>query len=277
MVANTCLRTIKTRLVLLLAALVFCATLQKPGPARGEAPQVESAADWPLLLQRVHSHNDYQQKRPLLDAVEAGINSVEADLWLENGKLLVGHDRGKWRGEFETLYLQPLEHLSEQGKLPGGEQKTFLLWLDLKDENPELRSSLRQVLEAQPFMHRLDLPDVRLEVILTGNKAAKETYVEEYSSPNVTRDSNIFSDDDPLGSTSWSWYALDWKKLSTWKGTGDMPAADRTRLHELVTKIHNKQRKLRLWNHPSTLPFRQEALAAGVDRIGTDTIPPLKP
>ena len=42
-------------------------------------------------LQRAHSHNDYEQKRPLFEALARGICSVEADIWLVNGKLLVAH------------------------------------------------------------------------------------------------------------------------------------------------------------------------------------------
>jgi len=45
----------------------------------------------PLL--RAHSHNDYAHTRPLLDALDQGFCSVEADIYLENGQLLVGHDK----------------------------------------------------------------------------------------------------------------------------------------------------------------------------------------
>ena len=42
-------------------------------------------------LGQAHAHNDYYHKRPLVDALSHGFCSVEADVFLKNGKLLVGH------------------------------------------------------------------------------------------------------------------------------------------------------------------------------------------
>jgi hypothetical protein len=42
-------------------------------------------------LANAHAHNDYEHKRPLFDALDNGFTSVEADVFLVDGKLLVGH------------------------------------------------------------------------------------------------------------------------------------------------------------------------------------------
>src|SRR5579871_6562583 len=64
----------------------------------------------PLPLTRVHAHNDYEHRRPLFDALDHGFCSVEADIYLVEGALLVGHDRKDLRPErtLEKLYLDPL-------------------------------------------------------------------------------------------------------------------------------------------------------------------------
>ena len=49
------------------------------------------AAD-PLPLGRAHAHNDYEHTRPLLDALDCGFGSIEADVHLVDGRLLVAHD-----------------------------------------------------------------------------------------------------------------------------------------------------------------------------------------
>ena len=54
----------------------------------GQAP-----AERPLL--RAHAHNDYLHSRPLADALAHGFWSIEADVWLTNGALLVAHDLDK--------------------------------------------------------------------------------------------------------------------------------------------------------------------------------------
>ncbi len=58
-----------------------------------------------------HSHNDYYRERPLLDALEKGFGSVEADVFLLNDELLVAHSLFEIRlgRTLESLYLEPLK------------------------------------------------------------------------------------------------------------------------------------------------------------------------
>ena len=57
-----------------------------------------------------HSHNDYWRKVPLYDALEAGCTGVEADVWLTNDDLLVGHSTGSLTSarSLTSLYIDPL-------------------------------------------------------------------------------------------------------------------------------------------------------------------------
>jgi len=63
-----------------------------------------------IVPKRIHSHNDYWRAIPLLTALSYGVASVEADLWLSNGELLVGHELAALTAErtFDSLYVQPL-------------------------------------------------------------------------------------------------------------------------------------------------------------------------
>ena len=76
-------------------------------------------------LPRAHAHNDYLHDRPLLDALAHGFGSIEADIYLVNGALLVAHDLAGARPDrtFENLYLAPLRERAERngGRVyPGG-------------------------------------------------------------------------------------------------------------------------------------------------------------
>ena len=64
----------------------------------------------PKPLVNCHSHNDYLQPRPLLDALDCGLSSVEADVFLVDGRLLVGHYKFQTRSDhtLQSLYLDPL-------------------------------------------------------------------------------------------------------------------------------------------------------------------------
>jgi hypothetical protein len=85
-----------------------------------------------------HAHNDYEHDRPLLDALEHGFTSVEADVWLVDGELRVAHDLVDARAgvTLESLYLDPLDKLVRQqghSVYPGWDGSLQLL-IDIKSD-----------------------------------------------------------------------------------------------------------------------------------------------
>src|SRR5690349_308307 len=81
------------------------------------ATAIEAAE--PKPLPHAHAHNDYEHARPLFDALDRGFCSVEADIWLVDGALLVAHDKKdlKPARTLQSLYLDPLR---ERTKSNGG-------------------------------------------------------------------------------------------------------------------------------------------------------------
>lgn len=63
----------------------------------------------------VHSHNDYKRRIPLFEALASGCISIEADVHLVDGDLLVGHHaRGlKASHSLRKMYLEPLQRMIE--------------------------------------------------------------------------------------------------------------------------------------------------------------------
>src|SRR3954468_10320493 len=96
------------------------------------------AADPPVApLENAHAHNDYTHTRPLFDALDQGFCSVEADIFLVDGKLLVAHTLQATKPErtLQALYLDPLrERIKKNGGrvYPNGPQ--FTLLIDLKTD-----------------------------------------------------------------------------------------------------------------------------------------------
>ena len=45
-----------------------------------------------------HAHNDYEHPRPLLDALDAKFESVEADVWLDGNDVGVSHNGAPYKG-----------------------------------------------------------------------------------------------------------------------------------------------------------------------------------
>src|SRR4051794_1044740 len=52
-----------------------------------------------VRVTRGHAHNDYMHARPLRDALDNGFCSIEADIFLVDGKLLVAHEREHVRAD----------------------------------------------------------------------------------------------------------------------------------------------------------------------------------
>lgn len=74
-----------------------------------------------------HSHNDYSRKVPLYDALAAGCTGVEADVWLTDNDLLVGHSTGSLTStrSLTSLYIDPLiSILTHQNPPPPPENST---------------------------------------------------------------------------------------------------------------------------------------------------------
>jgi hypothetical protein len=57
-----------------------------------------------------HSHNDYWRRVPLFSALRAGCTGVEADVWLFDNELYVGHNTASLTRNrtFTSLYIDPL-------------------------------------------------------------------------------------------------------------------------------------------------------------------------
>lgn len=63
-----------------------------------------------------HSHNDYWRGQPLFDAIRWGCTGVEADVWLFDGELYVGHHKAELAENrtLRTLYIDPLVKLLDR-------------------------------------------------------------------------------------------------------------------------------------------------------------------
>ncbi|EED16695.1 conserved hypothetical protein [Talaromyces stipitatus ATCC 10500] len=77
------------------------------------------SSDWDrpgTPLSRCHSHNDYWRDVPLKSALLAGCIGVEADIWLSDGDLLVGHNAFVLNRHetLRALYLNPLLDILHQ-------------------------------------------------------------------------------------------------------------------------------------------------------------------
>lgn len=268
------------------AALHTATADQDPSLRHGcsRSPVNPASSSHPVQpLASAHAHDDYAHCRPLYDALRRGFTSIEADVWLVDGRLLVAHDRDDVRADtsLEQLYLSPLEKRirTHAGVVYSGWEGSFELLIDVKSEAAHTYAALEDLLRRH---HRImtAFTDHRIQpravtAIISGNRdrGAMRSRATRYA-----------GFDGRLGDLSTRFprsfmptVAADWQETFTWDGLADMPAAEERRLRRFVTEAHAHGRRVRFWGTPDAPGPARDAvwnilLEAHVDQISTDDV-----
>jgi hypothetical protein len=225
------------------------------------------------------AHNDYEHARPLFDALDLGFCAVEADIFLTNGLILVGHDARdlKPARALTNLYLNPLAERVRKNKdrvYPGGPE--FLLLIDIKTAAEPTYEALGEVLQSYRSMlttfsgSRIQTNAIR--IVLSGERpiAMVSNQVERI----VAIDGRIADLPAKPSAALFPLISDNWTTLFRWKGQGEMPTAEKARLRSLVVQTHEQGRILRLWAAPDVPAVWQLQRELGVDLINTDRLQP---
>jgi Glycerophosphoryl diester phosphodiesterase family len=267
----------KTSLMAMLAGALWV----QAGNAGPTAAAGETVKKSPVPLLRAHAHNDYEHPHPLGDALDQGFCSVEADIYLVDGKLLVAHDADKVSPErtLEGLYLKPLEDRvrTHRGHVyPDG--PAFTLLIDIKSEAEPTYAVLRGLLRRyRAMLTEFSANQTKtnaVTVILSGNRPAKTVASERRRWAGI--DGRL---DDLAANPSRHLVPLisdNWQTHFEWRGEGPLSPRDDTKLAETVARAHGQGRWIRFW----AVPDRPEAWRilrdAGVDLINTDRLRDLR-
>ncbi len=231
----------------------------------------------PTPLPHAHAHNDYHHPRPLLDALDHGFCGVEADIFLVDGQLLVGHDRSELAPErtLESLYLAPLAaRIQTHGGhvYVGGPAVTLLI--DIKTDGPATWSVLHQKLaQYKEILTRVEegrLIEGPVTAVISGNCPVDQITrtLPRYAGIDgrmIDLDSAVPPDLMPLISDHWF-------RHFKWNGKGSIPQQEREKLSGIVERVHESGRRLRFWATPDLEAVWRELRASGVDMINTDDL-----
>lgn len=208
----------------------------------------------------IHSHNDYAQTRPLLGALEVGCGSIEADVYLQNGELMVAHFPNEIKAErsLRRLYLDPLQ----------GQATTLYplqLLIDLKTPATPTLDTLVAQLSRYPDLVGKGKP---LSVVVSGNMPPPAQFgkypdwirfdgrfTQEYTNEQIGR-VGLFS------TSCW--------EITRWDGKNELNAEQIEKLKSLIERAHQAGKKIRFWATPDTELAWQTLIRLNVDWIGTD-------
>lgn len=225
-----------------------------------------------------HAHNDYLNQKPLHEALENGLISVEADVHLMKGELYVAHVRPFCRNKkrtLENLYLKPLsEHIkANNGEVYAGYDGQFYLMIDFKNGSLEMYNRLKELLSKYQGMlsiveNEIEQPGA-VKVFISGSRPTQEVLDEKTKLATLDGRPNdigkVFSSDVmPVISDNY-------RSHFKWRGNGKMPLAEQQKLKDLASRVHTEGKKLRLWASPDKANAWQTFRELGVDLINTDS------
>jgi len=219
-----------------------------------------------------HSHNDYNQNIPFYRAFYAGFNSIEADIFVEGGRLLVAHDRKYLSPQrsLKELYLDPLLY----AMLKDTSRRVCLL-IDVKEEYGPTLKLLMQEVEPLKRLLMSRQHAGRIKILISGNRPLPANY---HNYPDYF----FFDADQSLPHTKTEWervgqVSLDFSKYSTWDGNGNLSRDDKKRIKYTIDSVHTYTGKpVRFWGAPDIDKSWSAQIDLGADIIGTDHIEQLQ-
>ena len=229
-------------------------------------------------IKMAHSHNDYLNDKPLLNALNNNFKSIEVDVFLLSSELYVGHNWLQLRRNktIEKLYLDQLWKIYNEnsGYIYKNNIPLYLL-VDFKTTSDKTYQALLAKLEKyEPMLTRIvsdSLVQGAVTIIVSGNKPSVEKF-KKTSNRTAFLDGrfsdigmNTPNDIMPLISMSW----LDHFR---WKGLGDIPKKQSAVLDEIITAVHLEKKYIRFWATPDNKNAWAVLEHAGVDLINTDKI-----
>ncbi len=232
-------------------------------------------------LERAHAHNDYNHARPLHDALDCGFCSVEVDVFLVDGKLLVAHDRHQCRvdRDLETLYLAPLrKRVQANDGTVYKDGPGFTLLIDIKSGAEKTYAALDRLLAKYKDIFTEfrgdEISERAVVALISGHRPVSVMAGQQRRFAALDgRPADLKRDPPvslvPLISTSWG-------GMFSWRGFGEMPQDERDELDAFVKQAHEQGRRARFWALPWGPRVWEVVYEAGVDLINADNLTGLR-
>jgi len=226
-----------------------------------------------------HAHNDYEHERPLLDALDQGFVSFEADIHLIEGELYVYHDHPEQLDPERTLKNLYLDPLMERVRQNGGwiypaYEKPVQLLVDIKTEGESTYEVLaRQLKKYRRMLYQSKGNQVTkgpVMIVLSGNRPME--IVRNAKKRLVALDGRPGDLGKGYSVAVMPLISDHYRNQLQWTGEGIPPSDQLRSLKQLATAVHDEGKTLRLWASPENKAVWQFLLRGGVDYLNTDLL-----
>ncbi|WP_338870378.1 phosphatidylinositol-specific phospholipase C/glycerophosphodiester phosphodiesterase family protein [Spirosoma sp. SC4-14] len=223
--------------------------------------------------QKIHAHNDYAQPKPFVAAYDQRVDYIEADIWLQDGKLVVSHDKPTANAPtLDSLYIKPIAKLFSQyqNRVSPDRNYTFSLVVDIKDNPTETLPKLLDLIQGNLSTFNRTANPMAIQVVVSGNRPKIETYLDYPLLIQFDgRPSEVY-DDETLRRVAL--ISDNFRLYSRWDGTGNIPDVDREKLKRVIKRAHSDNKPIRFWAIPESPNAWKQLKKLGVDIINTDKV-----
>lgn len=239
---------------LLFAALCTCAT---------------AVAERPILI---HSHNDYCRRAPFWQAYAQQVYSIEADVFLHGGKLLVGHEVEDLSPgmTFEALYVEPLVTLFGRngGRAWKDSGEHLQLMVELKSATEPTLQAVAALLGRYPEVFDPGVNPEAVRIVVTGRVPAPADFGKY---PSYIRFDGVWNADyTPAQLERIALISADFSDYSQWNGKGSIIPAERAELETVIDRAHAWGKPVRFWGAPEGTTVYYTFYDMGIDYLNTD-------
>ncbi len=232
-----------------------------------------------------HSHNDYLRETPLWEALSLGFISIEVDIHLVEGALLVGHDEEDLDATrtLQSLYLDPLrDHVRAHNGWVHPSEHSLDLLIDIKSDATSTYEALRGVLaqysEILTAYRETQVQTRAISVIVSGNRPREVMMAEAVRLASY--DGRLEDIEDLAARVPANFISVisdNWQDHFSWRGLGSLSEGDSRRVTQTLETAHRSGYRVRFWNIPapdgrSIEEVWSRLLDAGVDLLSVDDV-----
>jgi alkaline phosphatase len=217
-----------------------------------------------------HAHNDYEHPIPFLTAYYRNFGSIEADVYVRNGQLLVAHEEKNIVADrsLEALYLQPLKTIIKKngGTAYKNSPDTLQLLIDFKTTGVPTIKSLINILDKYPEISK----NPTVQVVISGEEPAPAlwssypTYIHFDGKRGLTYTTTQ--------AARIPMYSEDIKAFTNWNGKGIIVKEEKVRIQQWIDSVHHDGKKTRIWGAADNVNTWKTQMNMGADYIGTDKL-----
>jgi alkaline phosphatase len=223
----------------------------------------------------IFAHNDYVQPIPFFNAYRNQVGYIEADIFLEKGKLLVAHTRAELNSKntLDSLYLRPLRVKinANGGYAYANKQLVLTLMIDLKSDGSNTLMALVKLLQGYPDL----IAAYQLKFVISGNVPDPSTWNQFPDFINFDGRPGIKYTPDQLKRVRL--ISDSFTNYSKWNGKGVLPQDELRKIQSIIKDAHATGKKFRFWGAPDFANAWLQLMELEVDVLGTDYVDELTP